>query len=75
MSEGLEKGLEQIHLLGASGDLESHYLYHAARADLLRRLGRKAEALAAYDRALSQTANAVERRYLLRRITELQSGA
>jgi RNA polymerase sigma-70 factor (ECF subfamily) len=75
MSEGLEKGLEQIHQLGASGDLESYYLYHAARADLLRRLDRKVEALAAYDRALGQTANAVERRYLRRRITELQSGA
>jgi len=67
--------LEQIQRLGAPGDLESYHLYHAARADLLRRLGRKEEALAAYDRALRLTANAVERRYLRRRITELQSGA
>jgi RNA polymerase sigma-70 factor, ECF subfamily len=75
MGEGLEKGLEQIHQLGASGDLDSYYLYHAARADLLRRLNRKDEAHAAYDRALDLTANAVERRYLRRRITEVQSGA
>ena len=66
----LRSGESQIE-----GDLESYYLYHAARADLLRRLDRKVEALAAYDRALSQTANAVERRYLRRRITELESGA
>jgi len=72
MSDGLEEGLEQIHRLGAAGDLDSYYLYHAARADLLRRLARKEEALAAYDRALSLTTNAVERRYLRRRITELQ---
>ena len=75
MGEGLEKGLEQIQRLGAPGELESYYLYHAARADLLRRLDRKEEALAAYDRALGLTANAVERRYLRRRIAELQSGA
>lgn len=75
MGEGLEKGLEQIHQLGASGDLDSYYLYHAARADLLRRLNRKDEAHAAYDRALDLTANAVERRYLRRRITEVLSGA
>lgn len=71
MAEGFDKGLEEIERLGASGELESYYLYHAARADLLRRLGRKQEALAAYDRALRLTANAVERRYLRRRITDL----
>ena len=73
MADGCDKGLEEIHRLGASGELDSYYLYHAARADLLRRLHRKKEALAAYDRALSLTANAVERRYLRRRITELSA--
>jgi len=73
MANGCEKGLEEIHRLGASGELDSYYLYHAARADLLRRLNRKKEALVAYDRALSLTANAVERRYLRRRITELST--
>jgi RNA polymerase sigma-70 factor (ECF subfamily) len=73
MSDGLEEGLEQIHQLGGLGQLDSYHLYHAARADLLRRLDRNEEALAAYHRALSLTANAVERRYLRRRIAELQS--
>jgi len=73
MSDGCEAGLQLIHQLGSSGELDDYYLYHAARADLLRRLGRSAEALAAYERALSLTVNAVERRYLRRRITELQS--
>ena len=71
MSDGLEKGLLEIHRLGESGELDSYYLYHAARADLLRRLRRKDEALAAYERALGLTANAVERRYLRRRVAEL----
>jgi len=75
MSDGCEQGLALIHQLGASGDLDSYYLYHAARADLLRRLGRKDQALAAYDRTLSLTTNAVERRYLRRRVAELQSSA
>jgi RNA polymerase sigma-70 factor (ECF subfamily) len=73
MSEGLEKGLGLIEQVARKGDLESYYLYHAARADLLRRLRRTEEALAAYERALSLTANAVERRYLRRRIGELRT--
>jgi len=73
MSEGCEAGLQLIHQLGSSGELDEYYLYHAARADLLRRLGRCAEALSAYERTLSLTSNAVERRYLRRRISELQS--
>jgi RNA polymerase sigma-70 factor, ECF subfamily len=71
MSRGLEAGLEQIEQIAAAGDLDAYYLYHAARADLLRRLGRNPEALAAYERALSLNANAVERRYLRRRMAEL----
>jgi RNA polymerase sigma-70 factor (ECF subfamily) len=71
MSLGLESGLELMQQLATSSDLDSYYLYHAARADLLRRLGRSEEALAAYERALSLNANAVERRYLRRRMAEL----
>jgi RNA polymerase sigma-70 factor (ECF subfamily) len=73
MGEGIEKGLELMDRLGASGELDSYYLFHAARADLLRRIGRRADALEQYDRALTLTSNAVERRYLRRRIAELQS--
>jgi RNA polymerase sigma-70 factor (ECF subfamily) len=73
MSRGLETGLELIERIAAPGDLDSYYLYHAARADLLRRLRRNEEALAAYERALSLSANAVERRYLRRRMAELSN--
>ena len=73
MSRGLETGLELIQQIATSGDLDSYYLYHAARADLLRRLQRNEEALAAYERALSLSANAVERRYLRRRMAELSN--
>ena len=73
MSRGCETGLELIEQIAASGDLDSYYLYHAARADLLRRLRRNEEALAAYGRALSLSANAVERRYLRRRMAELSN--
>lgn len=73
MSDGIDKGLARIEELGSSGDLESYHLYHAARADLLRRTGRWNSALAAYERALSLTSNAVERRYLRRRIAELHN--
>jgi len=45
-------------------DLDSFYLFHAIRADLLRRLGRTEEATAAYDKAIARTDNAVERAFL-----------
>jgi len=73
MSRGYETGLELIEQIAAPGDLDSYYPYHAARADLLRRLRRNDEALAAYERALDLSANAVERRYLRRRIAELSN--
>ncbi|HEY3505956.1 MAG TPA: RNA polymerase sigma factor [Actinocatenispora sp.] len=47
-------------------DVTGHHLYHAVRADLLRRLGRGAEATAAYDRAIALAGNARERDHLLR---------
>ena len=71
LSEGLEAGLQLIDQLGSSGELDSYHLYHAARADILRRLGRSHDAEQAYRQALSLTANAVERRYLKRRLVEL----
>jgi RNA polymerase sigma-70 factor (ECF subfamily) len=71
MGEGLETGLQQIDQLGASGELDGYYLFHAARADLLRRMERPHDAAAAYRRALALTVNAVERRYLRRRLAEL----
>jgi RNA polymerase sigma-70 factor, ECF subfamily len=73
MSDGIETGLSLLDELGSSGDLNSYHLYHAARADLLRRIGSRDRALEAYDRALALTTNAVERRYLRRRVAELQN--
>jgi RNA polymerase sigma-70 factor (ECF subfamily) len=71
MSEGVERGLALIDDPGSSGELDSYHLFHAARADLLRRLNRHDEALESYQRALSLTTNEVERRYLQRRVSEL----
>ncbi|HKA18974.1 MAG TPA: RNA polymerase sigma factor [Blastocatellia bacterium] len=72
MSEGLERGLELIEALSESGDLDEYHLLHAARADLLRRLGAKAEAAASYTRALSLATNESERRFLERRLRDIQ---
>src|SRR5215467_4556438 len=71
MSEGLENGLILINELGSTAELESYYLYHAARADILRRMNRQNEALQEYQRAIALTTNAVEQQYLRRRIHEL----
>jgi RNA polymerase sigma-70 factor, ECF subfamily len=51
-------------------DLGGYHLFHAIRADLLRRLGRDAEAAAAYEAALARTANAAERGFLERRLDQ-----
>jgi RNA polymerase sigma-70 factor, ECF subfamily len=71
MSNSVEHGLAMIDELGASGELDDYHLYHAARADLLRRMGRSTEALECYRRAHDLAANSVELRYLRRRIAEL----
>jgi RNA polymerase sigma-70 factor (ECF subfamily) len=52
-------------------DLESYYLFHAVRADLLSRLGRNAQAAAAYDSAIARSQNAVEREFLQRKYRAL----
>ncbi len=71
MSEGFERGLSFIESAGADGKLENYYLFHASRADLLRRLHRLDEARAAYQRALSLTTNHVEQTYIRRRLNDL----
>jgi RNA polymerase sigma-70 factor (ECF subfamily) len=72
MGEGLSRGLAMIDELGSSGDLGAYYLFHAARADILRRLARSQEAAEAYRHALSLTANQVEQDYLRRRLSQLE---
>jgi RNA polymerase sigma-70 factor, ECF subfamily len=71
MSEGPGRGLALIDLLGASGELERYHLFHAARADMLRRLGSVDAAADAYRRALALMANGIERAYLERRLAAL----
>lgn len=71
---GLQEGLHRIEALGASKVLEGYHLFHAARADILRRLGRSGEACAAYHRALELVGNEIERRFLRRRLAELGAG-
>ncbi|MGH7838416.1 MAG: RNA polymerase sigma factor, partial [Candidatus Binataceae bacterium] len=73
MSEGFEKGLALIDELGSSGELDGYYLFHAARADILRRLDRRDAAASAYRRALDLAINQVERNYLERRLREVSS--
>ncbi len=73
MAEGPARGLERLEALGAGGELDSHHLFHAARADLLRRLGRFGEAADGYRRALSTATNEAERRYLAQRLAEAQT--
>jgi RNA polymerase sigma-70 factor (ECF subfamily) len=67
MSESLEKGLALVEGI----ELPGYHLLPAARADLLRRLGRRAESAAAYQEALGLVTNDAERRYLHRRLREV----
>src|SRR5689334_17182347 len=71
MSEGPEQGLRLLEAVGAGEALQNYYLFHASRADLLRRLNRLDEAAAAYTTALSLTTNLVEQNYMRRRLNEL----
>ena len=64
-------GLTLIDTILARGELENYHLAHAARADLLRRLGRTEEARASYEQALSLTQQEPERRFLEQRLSEL----
>jgi len=71
MADGLERGLALVERIEAGGALDGYHLLPAARADILRRLGRFEEAEAAYRRALRLVTNVAERRYLERRIREV----
>ena len=73
MAEGPRSGLALIKELSATGDLEDYHLLHAARADLLRRIGSTEEAAKSYTKALELVTNESERRFLERRLREVQS--
>ena len=74
MRDGPAAGLTLVDELLERGELADYHLAHAARADLCRRLGRSADARAAYERALELTQLEPERRFLERRLTELAAG-
>ena len=73
MVQGPAAGLAAIDAAAADGALDGHHVVHAARADLLRRLGRAGEAEQSYLRALSLVGNGSERRLLERRLAEVRS--
>ena len=75
MVEGPLPALALLDKLAATGGLERYHLLHAARADLLRRLGWRSEAARSYATAIEVVTNEAERRFLERRLREVQSPA
>ncbi|HVX10060.1 MAG TPA: RNA polymerase sigma factor [Pirellulales bacterium] len=73
MVDGPRPALAIIDALAASRELDGYHLLHAARADLLRRLGEPAQAAESYTRALELVANDSERQFLERRLLEMQA--
>ena len=71
MRDGPERGLVLIDALLEAGELKDYHLAHAAKADLCRRLGRKADAAASYRRALALSSQEPERRFLENCLREL----
>jgi RNA polymerase sigma-70 factor, ECF subfamily len=75
MVDGPARALTLVDALAAGGELDRYHLLHAARADLLRRLGSRDEAARSYGRALALVTNDTERRFLERRLGEVGGGA
>src|ERR1700737_2748165 len=73
MRDGSAAGLKLIDKILAMGELENYYPAHAARGELCRRLGRVGDAMAAYKRTLELVTQEPERRFLERRLMELDS--
>jgi RNA polymerase sigma-70 factor (ECF subfamily) len=71
MADRLDRGLDLIERLEETSELHGYHLLPAAKADILRRLGRHPEAAAAYERALQLVSHDAERRYLERRLREV----
>jgi len=75
MRDGPAAGLARVDAILDRGDLADYHLAHSARAELCRRLGRTADARAAYRRALELARQEPERRFLERRLADLAAGA
>jgi RNA polymerase sigma-70 factor (ECF subfamily) len=71
MRDGPEAGLKLIDAITSRDELDDYYLTHAARGDLYKRLGRTADAVAAYRRTLDLVTQEPERRFVIRRLKEL----
>jgi RNA polymerase sigma-70 factor (ECF subfamily) len=71
MAHGPAPGLALVEALAEAGELAGNHLLHATRADLLRRLGRRAEAVSAYRQALALAGTDTEREFLSRRLTDV----
>lgn len=72
MRDGPAAGLTLVDAILARGELTDYHLAHSARADLCRRLGKKGDARASYERALALTRQEPERRFLEKRLAELE---
>jgi RNA polymerase sigma-70 factor (ECF subfamily) len=70
MAEGAETGLALLRCLGPLEELQGYQPFFATRAELLRRLGRFAEAVPDYERGLALAKNEPEKRYMARRLAE-----
>jgi RNA polymerase sigma-70 factor (ECF subfamily) len=73
MAQGPEAALSLIEDLASAGTLENYHLLHAARADVLRRMGSKEESAKSYSRAIALAGNESERNFLVRRLQEVQT--
>ncbi len=73
MADGPAAGLDLVAALEASGALRGYHLLPATRADLLRRMGRPAEAAASYRETLDLVSTDAERRYLAARLAEAEA--
>ncbi len=73
MADGASAGLRLLDELELRGELSEYYLLPAARGDLLRRMGRWVESIAAYRRALALVTQSAEEKFLARRVSEVES--
>ena len=74
MRDGPLAGLTLVERILARGDLADYHLAHSGHADLCRRLGRASDARRSYERALALARQEPERRFLERRLRELERG-
>ncbi|MBX3014963.1 MAG: RNA polymerase sigma factor [Caldilineaceae bacterium] len=75
MAQGPQHGLARLDELGSHGRLDAYHLFHAARADLLRRAEQWSAAALAYQAAIERVENQIERAYLQKRLQQVQQAS